>query len=123
MLKINIRDIERIIGDKLYYRNTAGDVSFVDLRDCAEYHEKSVGTTEIGKVRCVGERMFAGPTAYYDLYSQDGIRLYLDLPRLNFFKRFLSKVFGMNFDTKFFSQYYSIQKSLNANGWTTCDLS
>ena len=73
--------------------------------------------------RSVGERLFARPIAYYDLYSQEGIRLYLELPPLNGIQRFLSRTLGWHFDSKDFELFYSVQKGLNENGWTTRDLS
>ncbi len=43
--------------------------------------------------------------------------------RTNKIKRFVSKIMGWNFHAKEFQQFYSVQKELNANGWTTMDLS
>lgn len=119
MIEIDIRKIIEIKGSQLSYYDENHKPAFVDLNACAEYHEKTVGRNPDFPCRSVGEREFP----YYDFYSPDGIRLYLTVPKLNAFQRFLSRRLGWDFHSNEFKLWYSVQKSLNQNGWTTLDLS
>ena len=123
MIEIDIRDITDIKGSQLFYRNDNGSILFIDLESCAKYHENRNGINTYNGTRSVGERLYVRPIATYDLYSPDGIRLYLEIPPLNFFKRLISRIIGWRFNAKEFDIFYSVQKKLNQNGWTTLDLS
>ena len=119
MIEIDIRKITEINENKLLYHDDNGNVSFVDLELCAEFHEKETGRNPNFSYRSVGEREYP----YYDLYSPEGIRLYLKTKKLNPLQRLISSTLGWSFNSKEFDLWYSIQKSLNENGWTTLDLS
>lgn len=122
MLDIDIRRITSIEGDTLCYRKDDGSAGCVDLASCAAYKRAS-GCDEVSPsgLRSVGTRLFARPTAVYELYGPDGIRLYLDTGELTGIRRFLARF--LNLDAKAFAQFYSVQERLNRNGWTTLDLS
>jgi len=123
MYKIHISNITDITKDKIFYRDDKGDISYIELEPCANSYEASrkKTNTDGSKVRCVGVRFF-GEYAYYELYTAGHTQIYMNL-QTNKFKRFISKVFCWNFHVKEFQLFYSIQKRLNANGWTTLDLS
>lgn len=117
----NVIDIRK---DKIYYRDNNGNVVYIELEPCANSYELShniINKNDL-KVRCVGERLF-GEYAYYEIYTEDEhTQIYMNL-KTNAFKRFISKILGWNFHNKDFQKFYVIQKHLNANGWTTLDLS
>ena len=122
MYKIHISNITEITNDKIHYRDERGDIVFVELEPCANSYEVSHKTSnQSAAVRCVGERFF-GEYAYYELYTIGHIQFYLNL-KTNPLKKAISKFFGWNFHAKDFQKFYSIQKALNKNGWTTLDLS
>jgi len=122
MDKIHISDITEITKDRICFRDERGDTCFIELAPCANSYEAvhSVLNKSDLKLRCVGERSF-GKYAYYELYTIGHTQIYMNL-RTNTLKRVISKIFGWNFHTKEFQAFYSIQKRLNENGWTTFDL-
>ena len=122
MNKISIHDILDITDSRLIYRNETGGSAFIELALCAEMHEKECGiTAKPGELRSVRERSFS-EFAYYELYDAEHTRLFLEL-RTGKIKKLLSKAFGWNFHAKQFALFYSVQRRLNAHGWTTLDLS
>ena len=124
MRMIHISNITEIKENMICYRNDNGNVDFIELESCANNYESSHNIMNINelKVRCVGERLF-GEYAYYEIYTQDEhTQIYMML-KTNVIKRFISKISGWNFHSKDFQKFYAIQKQLNANGWTTLDLS
>lgn len=124
MKNIHFSKIIEIKENKIYYRNDSGDSDFIELESCANNYESTHNIININdsKVRCIGERFF-GEYAYYELYTEDEhTQIYMNL-KTNAFKRFISKTIGWNFHSMDFQKFYSIQKQLNANGWTTLDLS
>lgn len=121
MNDIDINRIIKITTDRIIYRDDRADTAFIELEPCANSWEKSHGCSKSGTVRCVGDRFF-GEYAYYELYDIGHTHLSMKL-KTNKLKSYISKITGWNFHTKNFQQYYSIQKALNANGWTTLDLS
>lgn len=123
MCKIHISAITDITKDKIYYRDDRGCVVYIELEPCANSYETAHNITNKNdlQVRCVGERFF-GKYAYYELYTAKHTRMYMDL-KTSRIKRFITRITGYDFHTKEFEQFYSIQKRLNANGWTTLDLS
>ena len=122
MRKIRIDKITEITKDKLYYKDNDGNVAFIELNECANNYESTHDVKQQDKViRCVGERLF-GEYAYYEFYTTDHTQFYMEL-QTNRIKRFISRTIGWNFHRKDFQLFYSVQKQLNANGWTTLDLS
>lgn len=125
MNRIHISNIIDIKKDKLFYKDKNGDISYIDLKDCANNYESTYNVTYKynANVRCVGERKFSpnNNDAYYELYTKNRTRLYLDL-KTNAFRKIIYKILNLNFYTKDFQLFYAIQKKLNANGWTTLDL-
>ena len=124
MRMIHISNITEIKENMICYRNDNGNVDFIELESCANNYESTHNIMNINelKVRCVGERLF-GEYAYYEIYTQDEhTQIYMML-KTNVIKRFISKISGWNFHSKDFQKFYAIQKQLNANGWTTLDLS
>ncbi len=122
MEKIHISNIVEITKDRIYYRDDREDVVFIELEPCANSYEVAHKITNQSerKLRCIGVRCF-GEYAYYELYTIGHIQIYMSL-RSNIIKKLISKIFGFNFHAKGFQQFYSIQKQLNKNGWTTLDL-
>ena len=124
MKKIPLSNVIDITKDKLHYRDDNGKVVDIEFALCANNYEAThniINKNEL-KVRCVGERFF-GEYAYYELYTKDEhTRIYMKL-NTNAFKRFISKTIGWNFHSMDFQKFYAFQKQLNANGWTTLDLS
>ena len=124
MKRIPLSNVIDITKDKLHYRDDNGNVVDIELALCANNYESThniINKNEL-KVRCVGERFF-GEYAYYEIYTQDEhTQIYMML-KTNVIKRFISKISGWNFHGKDFQKFYAIQKQLNANGWTTLDLS
>lgn len=123
MKRIHISNIADIKNNKIYYREDNENIAFIDLEFCANSYElihNTVNNDEL-KVRCVGERFF-GECAYYKLYTEEPTQIYMNLTT-NAIKRLITKVTGWNFHSKDFQTFYAIQKRLNANGWTTLDLS
>ncbi len=123
MKKIDISNVIDIKDNKLFYRNI-DRILFIDLEVCAHNYESAC--TNINKsavkVRCVGERFFCD-YAYYELYTTDEhTQIFMNLKN-NALKRFIFKTIGWNFYGKAFQRFYTIQKQLNANGYTTLDLS
>ena len=124
MRKIDISNIIEIKENKIYYRNDNGSSDFIELESCANSHESTHNITNKNDliVRCIGERLFS-EYAYYEIYTEDEhTQIYMRL-KTNAFKRFISRILGWNFHSKDFKKFYAIQKRLNANGWTTLDLS
>ena len=124
MRKIDILDIIEIKENKIHYLNDNGNPAFIELESCANSYESTHNITNTNelKVRCIGERLF-GKYAYYEIYTEDEhTQIYMNL-KTNVVKRFISKTIGWNFHGKDFQRFYAIQKQLNANGWTTLDLS
>ena len=123
MDKIHISNITDITKDKIFYRDDRGDIAYIELEPCANRCEATCNILNKDEVaaRCVGERLFA-QYAYYELYTPEHTQIYMNL-KTNWLKRFIYKMIGWNFHTKEFQQFYYIQKRLNANGWTTIDLS
>ena len=124
MRMIHISNITEIKENMICYRNDNGNVDFIELESCANNYESTHNIMNINelKVRCVGERLF-GEYAYYEIYTPDEhTQIYMML-KTNVIKRFISKISGWNFHSKDFQKFYAIQKQLNANGWTTLDLS
>lgn len=123
MKKIHISDIIDIKENKLFYRNNDRTFS-IDLEVCAYNYESTCTSLNKGevKVRCVGKRLFCD-YAYYELYTTDEhTQIFMNLKN-NALKRFIFKTIGWNFYSKAFQRFYNIQKQLNANGYTTLDLS
>ncbi|MBQ7725512.1 MAG: hypothetical protein IJT66_00025 [Clostridia bacterium] len=122
MDKIRIDKITEISKDKLYYRNIDDKIAFIELGVCANNYDDTHDKKQQDKtVRCIGERRF-GEYAYYELYTADHTQIYMEL-QTNGLKRFISRITGWNFYVKDFQLFYSVQKQLNVNGWTTIDLS
>ena len=122
MHKIRIDKITEITKDKLFYRDNNGNTAFIELNECANNYESTHGIKQQDKaIRCVGERFF-GEYAYYEFYTADHTQFYMEL-QTSRIKRFISNTIGWNFHRKDFQLFYSVQKQLNANGWTTHDLS
>lgn len=123
MEKIDIRNITDITVNKITFRNDHGDVSFIELEACANSYDKAhnIKNRDIAGYRCVGERFF-GEYAYYEFYTAEHTQFYLEL-KTGIIKKLMAKVLGWNFHAKDFAMFYSIQKKLNAHGWTTMDLS
>ena len=119
MLEIDIRRVINIEDDKLFYRSMNDEVSSIDLKAIAEQHKKEIGYSGHFEYQSVGEREYP----YYHLYSPEGIKLYLEIPKKSWLKRLISKVFGWNFNVAEQKLWYSIQVMLNENGYTTLDLS
>ena len=123
MIKIHISNITDITKDGLFYRNDIGDICFIDLSVCADNWERehiAINKSETN-MRSVGARLF-GEYAFYELYTDDHTQLYMEL-NTSVIKRFLTRITGWNFHAAQFSEFYSVQKRLNAKGWTTFDLS
>ena len=122
MKRIHISNITDIKNDKIYYRNNE-NILFIELGPCADRYEAERNSISKGelKARCVGKRFF-GDYAYYELYTEERTQIYINL-KSNAIMRFISKTLGWNFHSKDFQKFYDIQKRLNANGWTTLDLS
>ena len=122
MDKIHICDVVDITNDKIYYRDSRGDVAFIELQPCANNYEITHKNIEYsnGEMRCIGVRFF-GEYAYYELYTIGHMQFYMNL-KTNILKKAFSKIFRFNFHSKDFQCFYSIQKQLNEKGWTTLDL-
>lgn len=121
MNDIDINRIIKITTDRIIYRDDRDDEAYIELEPCADNWEKSLGCPKTEAIRCVGERFF-GEYAYYELYDIGHTRFSMRL-KTNKLKSFISKITGWNFHAKSFQQFYSVQKTLNANGWTTLDFS
>lgn len=122
MNKISIHDILDITDNRLIYHSETGGSAFIELAPCAQRHEKECGiTAKPRELRSIGERSF-GKQAYYELYDAEHTHLFLEL-QTGKIKKLLSKILGWNFHAKEFALFYSVQKRLNAHGWTTLDLS
>jgi len=118
---VHISDIVEITKDKIIFRDDRGDIDFIELEPCANSYDAVHKTTPSDrKMRCVGIRFF-GDYAYYELYTIGHTHIFMNL-RKNLVKKAISKMFGINFHAKDFEKFYSIQKQLNENGWTTLDL-
>ena len=126
MENIDIKNITDITHDKIFYREERGDIVFIELAPCANSYDAvhKITSRAPGSLRCVGERFWqgSGERAYYELYTIGHTRLYLDLKQ-NKLKRIISKIFDFDFLSKKHQLFYSVQKRLNENGWTTLDLS
>ena len=118
MKKIHLFDIMGVKGNKLYYRENE-DVFYIELALCADNYQSTHNTAN-KSFRCVGERFF-GAYAYYELYTEEQTQIYMNI-KTNALKRVVSKMTGWNFHSKDFQRFYALQKQLNANGWTTLDL-
>ena len=122
-MKIDIRNVVQITDDRIVCRDHQNSI-FIELSACAERFKQKYPNIngDTAKYRCIGERFYNGTRAYYKLYSDEPYELFLNL-RTNAVKRFLSKLFGRNFHKKDYQLFMSVQKELNAHGWTTYDLS
>ena len=123
MVIIEIQKVIKIENGKLFYRGDNEDIAFINLKSCAERYEKEHNILDGKKrlYRCVGERFFGEYDAYYEFYTEEHTRLHMRL-KTNQVKRFLFKIFNLNFHVKEFRLFYRIQEQLNARGWTTIDL-
>ncbi|MBQ7009871.1 MAG: hypothetical protein IJN05_11775 [Ruminococcus sp.] len=119
MLEIDIRKVINIEDGKLFYHDFNDTVSAIDLNAIADHHQKKTVRLQNSKYRSVGEREYP----YYYLDSPNGITLYLEIPKKNWFKRFITRALGWNFNVAEQDLWYSIQVMLNENGYTTLDLS
>ncbi len=122
--KIRLSNIIEIKENTIYYQNDGGNSAFIELETCANNYESAhnIKNKNDLKARCIGERFF-GEYAYYELYTEDEhTQIYMNL-KTNAFKHFISKTIGWNFHSMDFQKFYAFQKQLNANGWTTLDLS
>ena len=90
MLEIDIRKVINIEDGKLFYHDFSNAVLAIDLNAIADHHQKKTGRIQNGKYRYVGEREYP----YYYLDSPNGITLYLEIPKKNWFKRFITRVLG-----------------------------
>lgn len=120
MDKIHIDRITKITAIGIYYWDDRGDECVIEFEPCANSYDAAHNIQRDNSVvKCVGERFF-GDYAYYELYTIGHTQLYMNL-KTNIFARVLRGI--LNFHTKQFSKFYSIQKQLNAVGYTTLDLS
>lgn len=120
-MNIDIRRIVEITDNAIVYKDDRGDTAMIELSPCANNWEKQhQKTAEKGMPRCVGDRCF-GEYAYYELYDIGHTQFYLDL-RTSKIKKWIGRLIEWNFHQREFELFYSVQKQLNAHGWTTADL-
>ena len=120
-MNIDIRRIVEITDNAIVYKDDRGDTAMIELSPCANNWEKQhQKTAEKGVSRCVGDRCF-GEYAYYELYDIGHTRFYLDL-RTSKIKKWIGRLIEWNFHQREFELFHSVQKQLNAHGWTTADL-
>ncbi len=122
MRKIPLSCITEIALDRINCRDEQGHPVSVVLPLCAERYERAHPPTHPGGAtpRCVGERCF-GEYAYYEFCAEEPIQFYLNL-KTSRMQKIITRLTGWNFHAKEFEQFYSVQKRLNAAGWTTLDL-
>lgn len=121
---INIERITSIDKDGIYYKDDHDNICFIELLPCAKNWEKAYYLPfdpNKYKLRCVGDRCHTGEYPYFELYDTRHTRFFLDC-RLNKFPKIISRLFYFNFHSKQSSVFYSMQKRLTENGWTTYDL-
>lgn len=122
MQKIPLSQIVDVTNARIAYRDEQGTLAYIDLELCAKrYAAAHQAAPSHEQVRCVGDRFF-GEYAYYALYADEPVQICMNL-KTSRIKKLLTKMTGWNFQGKAFEQFYSLQKKLNAAGWTTMDLS
>ncbi|MBP1576650.1 MAG: hypothetical protein J6A68_03860 [Oscillospiraceae bacterium] len=125
VIKIPFENIEKVTKEHLFYKNLDGITMKICLADCAENFSLALGE-EIKlqshrTIRSVGGRCFSCPIAFYEFFTAEHhIRFYMVLKQ-TLVKKLLRKI-GWNPDAKTFERFYSLQKKLNAFGYSAIDL-
>jgi len=122
---VDFKNIIEVTTKELIYKNSDGAVKKIALSECVKNFEAINGEARnhLGeKLNCVGGRFFSETyhSAFYEFFAQNHIRFSLELKQSKF-RSFLLKI-GLSAYRNEFSLFYSLQKRLNAVGYTAMDL-
>ena len=125
VIKIPFENIIEVNGECLIYKNLDGVPEKINLDDCVRNFNLAFGKepkNHLGKiVKVVGGRFFLEPVAFYEFFTNTHhIRFCMTLKQTPL-KKILRKI-GWNAYQKEYLAFYSLQKTLNATGYATVDL-
>ena len=120
VIKIPIENIIKITSEELIFKNDDGKTEKINLVECAKNYDLAQGISpeqRAGSLKCIGGRCFP----FFEFFTTiHHTRFYISLKNTAF-TRFLKKI-GWDPYTKEHSEFYAMQRKLNALGFTSLDL-
>ena len=120
VIKIPFENIIEITSEELIFKNDDGKTEKINLVECAKNYDLAQGIApeqRAGSLKCIGGRCFP----FFEFFTPiHHTRFYIPLKNTAF-TRFLKKI-GWNPYTKERSEFYAMQRKLNALGFTSLDL-
>ena len=120
VIKIPFENIIEITSEELIFKNDDGKTEKINLVECAKNYDLAQGISpeqRAGSLKCIGGRCFP----FFEFFTTiHHTRFYIPLKNTAF-TRFLKKI-GLDPYTKEHSEFYAMQRKLNALGFTSLDL-
>ena len=120
VIKIPFKNIIKITSEELIFKNDDGKTEKINLDECAKNYDLAQGISpeqRAGSPKCIGGRCFP----FFEFFTPiHHTRFYIPLKNTAF-TRFLKKI-GCDPYTKERSEFYAMQRKLNALGFTSLDL-
>ena len=120
VIKIPFENILEITAEELTFKNGYGETEKIDLNECAKNFDLEQGRSpeqREGRLKCIGGRCFP----FFEFFtSTHHTRFFIPLKK-TVFTRLLKKI-GWNPYAKEYSKFHTLQKRLNALGFTSLDL-
>ena len=120
VIKIPFENIIKITSEELIFKNDDGKTEKINLDECAKNFDLAQGISpehRAGSPKCIGGRCFP----FFEFFTTiHHTRFYIPLKNTAF-ARFLKKI-GWDPYTKEHSEFYAMQRKLNALGFTSLDL-
>lgn len=125
VIKIPFKNITGINKTEISFKDNDGKYQKIRFDECAKNFSSAFGMSTDAfpdrKFKGVGGRCSTRPIGFYEFFTDDHHIRFCRITKVTRLKDFLIKI-GWNAYSKDFSEFYSIERKLNAAGYSTIDL-
>ena len=125
VIKIPFENIIDVTEKEIIFQNNEGEPQAISLEKCARNFYTAFGVPEeeytTKEWKSVGGRYSANPNSFYEIFTDNHHIRFCMTYKITRFKNFLDKI-GLNGYKKDYSEFRSLERRLNAIGYSTFDL-
>ncbi len=125
VIKIPFENILNVTEKELIFRDNKGETQTILLDDCVRNFREAFGLSDTDttdrKVKGIGGRYSARSNGFYELFTDNHHIRFCRKTKTTRFKNFLMRI-GWNAYSKDYSEFRSLERKLNAVGYSTMDL-
>ena len=125
VIKIPFENIIDVTEKEILFKNNEGKMQTISLEECAKNLYSAFGVTEEEysnrEFKGIGGRYSANPISFYEVFTPHHHTRFCMTYKVTRFKNFLNKI-GWNVYSEDYSEFRSLERKLNAIGYSTMDL-